>query len=156
MKRRILLLIGMQFSHFQQQIDSFYVHKLFFFSSHTTHSNYYKPVTCTRKNPCPYVRVRVAQKNPRVARHIPQWKISAEDEGRMPVSFQVSSSTQQSTIEENWGESKITPKRQANIDFYLLRFIVCCFVAFSLLDSGFFIDFVFALYVTPSLFSFSC
>lgn len=74
-------------------------------------------------------------------------KISAEDEGRMPASFSSSSSRQQSTIEENWGESKITPKRQANIDFYLLRFIVCCFVAFSLLDSGFFIDFVLALYV---------
>lgn len=72
-------------------------------------------------------------------------KIEATDEGRVPASF--SSSRQQSTIEENWGESKITPKRQANIDFYLLRFIVCCFVAFSLLDSGFFIDFVLALYV---------
>jgi hypothetical protein len=82
-------------------------------------------------------------------------KIAAEDEGRMSVSF--SSSTQQSTIEENWGESKITPKQQANINFYLLRFIVCCFVAFSLLDSdsGFFIDFVFALYVMPPLFSFN-
>ena len=72
-------------------------------------------------------------------------KIAAEDEGRVPASF--FSSKQQSTIEENWGQNKITPKQQANIDFYLLRFIVCCFVAFSLLDSGFFIDFVSALYV---------
>ena len=82
-------------------------------------------------------------------------KIAAEDEGRVPASF--SSSTQQSTIEENWGVSKITPKRQANINFYLLRFIVCCFVAFALLDTGFFIDFVSSLYVTLfSLFSFIC
>ena len=65
-------------------------------------------------------------------------KIAAEDEGHVPASF--SSSTQQLTIEKNWGVSKITPKWQANIDFYLLWFIVCCFVAFSLLDSGFFIS----------------
>ena len=81
-------------------------------------------------------------------------KIAAEDEGRVPASF--SSSKQQSTIEGNWGENKITPKRQANIDFYLLRFIVCCFVTLSLLDSGFFIDFVFALYMMYSLFSSDC
>ena len=38
--------------------------------------------------------------------------------------------------------SKISPNRQAEIDYYLLRFIICCSVAFAILDNRFFIDFL--------------
>lgn len=53
--------------------------------------------------------------------------------------------TTQSKLSQSWGESKLTAVRQAMIDYNLLRFIVCCAIAFSVLDSGFFIDFVTAL-----------
>lgn len=78
-------------------------------------------------------------------------KVTAQDAGRVPAPFADSVGAQQSLLEDSWGQSKVTPTRQATIDFYLLRFIVCCFVAFSIVDSGFFIDFVIALYVTSSL-----
>jgi hypothetical protein len=53
----------------------------------------------------------------------------------------------QTTVEENWSEPKVTPVRQATIDYFLLRMIICCGLAFSLVDNGFFIDFCMAMYV---------
>jgi hypothetical protein len=53
----------------------------------------------------------------------------------------------QSTVEDNWGHSRMTTTRQSTIDYFLLRMIICCALAFSLLDNGFFIDFCLALYV---------
>jgi len=51
----------------------------------------------------------------------------------------------QSKLSQSWGESKLTAVRQAMIDYQLLHFVVCCAIAFSVVDSGFFIDFVAAL-----------
>ena len=49
----------------------------------------------------------------------------------------------QHTLNAHWDvTSKISPHRQAQIDFYLLRFIICCSIAFSVLDSQFFIEFL--------------
>ena len=49
----------------------------------------------------------------------------------------------QHTLNAHWAvTSKISPHRQAQIDFYLLRFIICCSIAFSVLDSRFFIEFL--------------
>jgi hypothetical protein len=49
----------------------------------------------------------------------------------------------QRTLNAHWAvTSKISPHRQAQIDFYLLRFIICCSIAFSVLDSWFFIEFL--------------
>jgi hypothetical protein len=49
----------------------------------------------------------------------------------------------QRTLNAHWAvTSKISPHRQAQIDFYLLRFIICCSIAFSVLDSQFFIEFL--------------
>ena len=39
----------------------------------------------------------------------------------------------------------ITVVCQALIDHYLLRFVVCCSIAFAVVDNGFFMDFVSAL-----------
>jgi hypothetical protein len=45
----------------------------------------------------------------------------------------------QRTLNAHWAvTSKISSHRQAQIDFYLLRFIICCSIAFSVLDSRFF------------------
>ncbi|KAK6971998.1 hypothetical protein R3P38DRAFT_3297229, partial [Favolaschia claudopus] len=51
----------------------------------------------------------------------------------------------QSSLDNMWGNSKITTVRQAIIDYLLLRLIVCCALAFSLCDNGFFRDFCNAL-----------
>ena len=68
-----------------------------------------------------------------------------------PVSSEVSSTAAsgsssatgvQSKLSQSWGESKLTAARQAIIDFHLLRFVVCCSIAFAVLDNGFFIDFL--------------
>jgi hypothetical protein len=79
-------------------------------------------------------------------------KATVEDVGRVPTSFNPlvesegsASTTQQSTLVQSWGQSKITAVRQALIDHYLLRFVVCCAVAFAVVDNGFFMDFVSAL-----------
>jgi hypothetical protein len=49
----------------------------------------------------------------------------------------------QKTLAATWGDTtKITATRQATIDYYLLRFVVCCAVTFSVVDSGFFTDFI--------------
>jgi hypothetical protein len=49
----------------------------------------------------------------------------------------------QRTLNAHWAvTSKISPHRQAQIDFYLLRFIICCSIAFLVLDSRFFIEFL--------------
>ena len=53
--------------------------------------------------------------------------------------------TVQSKLSQSWGESKLTAARQAIVDFHLLRFIVCCSIAFAVLNNSFFIDFVSAL-----------
>jgi hypothetical protein len=79
-------------------------------------------------------------------------KATDESVGRVPVTFgppveqSASPSTStQATLNASWGEAKITAVRQAFIDYHLLRFIVCCAIAFSVVDSGFFIDLVKAL-----------
>ncbi|KAJ7858876.1 hypothetical protein B0H13DRAFT_1901688 [Mycena leptocephala] len=51
----------------------------------------------------------------------------------------------QSTLQNNWGMGKITATRQATIDYFLLRMVICCALAFSLLDNGFFTDFCIAM-----------
>jgi hypothetical protein len=63
-----------------------------------------------------------------------------------------SSATVQSKLSQSWGESKLTAAHQTIINFNLLRFIVCCSIAFAVLDNGFFIDFVSALWVTTIFF----
>ncbi|KAJ7212727.1 hypothetical protein GGX14DRAFT_393616 [Mycena pura] len=63
----------------------------------------------------------------------------------------------QTTLEDNWGAGKITAPRQATIDYFLLRMIICCALAFSLLDNGFFLDFCLAMcptYAVPDRSSF--
>lgn len=47
------------------------------------------------------------------------------------------------TLTAHWATtSKISAKRQAEIDYYLLRFVICCSIAFAILDNQFFIDFL--------------
>ena len=79
-------------------------------------------------------------------------KATVEDVGRVATSFisavesEGSASTaQQSTLVQSWGQSKVTAVRQALIDHYLLWFVVCCSIAFAVVDNGFFMDFVLAL-----------
>ena len=72
-------------------------------------------------------------------------KAVEEDNSRVPASFAPPVKSEQTVLEESWGENKITPIHQAKIDFFLLRFIICCFVSFSVVDSGFFMYFVNAL-----------
>ena len=49
----------------------------------------------------------------------------------------------QRTLNAHWAvTSKISPHCQAQIDFYLLRFIICCSIAFSVLNNWFFIEFL--------------
>ena len=55
----------------------------------------------------------------------------------------------QQTLSQTWSSStgdptKLTPARQNKIDYFLLRFIVCCSIASAVLDNGFFWDFVLA------------
>jgi hypothetical protein len=84
-------------------------------------------------------------------------KVADKASGRVPVSFAppvASNGTSsggstaplaQSTLSQNWGDTKLTPPRQALIDYFLLRFIICGAIAFTILDNGFFIDFISAL-----------
>jgi hypothetical protein len=79
-------------------------------------------------------------------------KATVEDVGRVATSFippveskGSASTAQQSTLAQSWGQSKITAVRQALIDHYLLRFVVCCSIAFAVVNNGFFMDFVSAL-----------
>jgi hypothetical protein len=79
-------------------------------------------------------------------------KATVEDVGRVATSFNPpveaegsASRAQQSTLVQSWGQNKITAVRQALIDHYLLRFVVCCSIAFAVVDNGFFMDFVSAL-----------
>jgi hypothetical protein len=81
-------------------------------------------------------------------------KATNEGAGRVPVTFAPpveqeasSSAPTQATLNASWGETRISAVRQAFIDYNLLRFIVCCAIAFSVVDNGFFIDFVKALWV---------
>src|ERR1700722_10540757 len=60
-----------------------------------------------------------------------------------------------SKLSQSWGDTKLTPPRQASIDYFLLRFIICCAIAFAILDNGFFMDFIAALYV-PLCIPISC
>ena len=47
------------------------------------------------------------------------------------------------TLTAHWATtSKISAQRQAEIDYYLLRFVICCSIAFAILDNRFFIDFL--------------
>ena len=47
------------------------------------------------------------------------------------------------TLTAHWATtSKISAQRQAEIDYYLLRFVICCSIAFAILDPQFFIDFL--------------
>jgi hypothetical protein len=55
------------------------------------------------------------------------------------------STAQQSALVQSWVQSKITAVHQALIDHYLLQFVVCCSIAFAVVDNGFFMDFVSAL-----------
>ena len=84
-------------------------------------------------------------------------KVADEASGRVPVSFAppvASNATSsgggtaplaQSKLSQSWGDTKLTPPCQASIDYFLLRFIICCAIAFAILDNGFFMDFVAAL-----------
>jgi hypothetical protein len=47
----------------------------------------------------------------------------------------------QTAITDSFGPKRITGAQQTVIDRFLLRFIVCCSIAFSILDSRFFIEF---------------
>ncbi|KAJ3913026.1 ribonuclease H-like domain-containing protein [Lentinula edodes] len=77
-------------------------------------------------------------------------RIETETEGHS--SSTPTASDPQQVLEASWGEvQKLTPPRQARIDYFLLRFVVCCAVAFAILDSGFFQDFVHALCPAYSL-----
>src|SRR6266540_4055755 len=53
--------------------------------------------------------------------------------------------TTQGKITNSFGPSKLSAQQQSRIDYYLLRFLVCCSVAWAILDNGFFIEFVTAL-----------
>ena len=83
-------------------------------------------------------------------------KVADEASGRVPVSFAppvVSNATSsggtaplaQSKLSQSWGGMKLTLPHQALIDYFLLQFIICCAIAFAILDNGFFMDFVAAL-----------
>lgn len=84
-------------------------------------------------------------------------KIEDESHEREPILTSVSpldpTSTQtgldtaaQPALKASWGEvTKLTAARQAQIDYFLLRFIICCAIAFSITDNGFFRDFIHAL-----------
>jgi hypothetical protein len=73
-----------------------------------------------------------------------------EDLESMPSSTAEESSKQppvQQTLSQTWTAStgdptKLTPARQNKFDYFLLQFIVCCSIAFSILDNGFFWDFI--------------
>ena len=69
-------------------------------------------------------------------------KIEKANEGRSDTV-----GIRQVEITESFGPRSLTAKQQSLIDFLLLRFIICCSLAFSLLDNGFFIDFCNILYV---------
>jgi len=88
-----------------------------------------------------------------------KWKVTNQNAGHVetsfapPVSSEVPSTaasgsssatgvTVQSKLSQSWGESKLMAAHQAIVDFHLLRFIVCCSIAFAVLDNGLFIDFV--------------
>jgi hypothetical protein len=51
----------------------------------------------------------------------------------------------QASIEESFTPLRMTAKLQNHIDFLLFRMVICCFLAFSLLDNFFFVTFVKAL-----------
>jgi hypothetical protein len=53
----------------------------------------------------------------------------------------------QTAITDSFGPKRITGAQQTVIDRFLLCFIVCCSIAFSILDSRFFIEFCRILYV---------
>jgi hypothetical protein len=90
-------------------------------------------------------------------------KATGEDVGRVTPSFappvtpnlssaasgslSTASTPVQSKLSQSWGESKLTAVCQAMIDYQLLCFVICCAIAFLVVDSGFFIDFVAALRV---------
>ena len=74
-------------------------------------------------------------------------KRKAEDSSHQRVPIP---SLEQTTIEDSFGPARISAKRQFTIDSLLLCLVVCCSLAFTLLDSGFFIDFVKALYISYS------
>ncbi|KAJ3851097.1 hypothetical protein EV368DRAFT_66023 [Lentinula lateritia] len=90
-------------------------------------------------------------------------KIEDESHKREPILTSVSpldsTSTQtgsdtaaQPALEASWGEvTKLTAARQAQIDYFLLHFIICCAIAFSIMDNGFFRDFIHALCPAYSL-----
>ncbi|KAJ6575687.1 hypothetical protein DFH09DRAFT_1361827 [Mycena vulgaris] len=100
-------------------------------------------------------------------------KLEDPAEGRLPIpgittalpsgspshsqSASSGSTPSQGTLDGAWGESSITASRQSIIDYLLLRLIVCCALAFSLCDNGFFVDFCNAMcpsYSVPNRSSF--
>lgn len=70
-------------------------------------------------------------------------KVEEPNHNRHPVE-----APRQAKLSETHGWTRISAIQQALIDTMLLWFIICCALAWSLLDNGFFIDFVNALYVT--------
>jgi hypothetical protein len=61
-------------------------------------------------------------------------------------SSSTTTSSSPNTLTSHWATtSKITAKRQAEIDYYLLRFVICCSIAFAILDNRSFIDFLVCL-----------
>ncbi|THU88718.1 hypothetical protein K435DRAFT_803299 [Dendrothele bispora CBS 962.96] len=61
----------------------------------------------------------------------------------------------QSTLDSHCVESgNISAQRQAKIDYHLLRFFLCCAIAFAVCKSGFFIDFIVPGYSVPDPTSF--
>ncbi|KAL0057945.1 hypothetical protein AAF712_015395 [Marasmius tenuissimus] len=68
---------------------------------------------------------------------------SAEDEDhkQAPVAEELC----QGKITEAFEPAQLTPQQWLKINFFLLRLLLCCALAWALLDDGFFIDFVNAL-----------
>ncbi|KAJ6491973.1 hypothetical protein C8R45DRAFT_1136989 [Mycena sanguinolenta] len=54
-----------------------------------------------------------------------------------PSNTASASASGQTTLQDNWGAGRIATTRQVTIDYFLLRVINCCALAFSLLDNGF-------------------
>ncbi|KAF7314722.1 hypothetical protein MKEN_00946200 [Mycena kentingensis (nom. inval.)] len=60
-------------------------------------------------------------------------KVDDPSEGRVPGP--------QTTMLDHVRPVKLTASQQARVDFYLLRMVICCALAWALVDNGFFVDF---------------
>ncbi|KAJ7599777.1 hypothetical protein C8J56DRAFT_879560 [Mycena floridula] len=71
-------------------------------------------------------------------------KVDDPSHNRIPVKFGTNSG-KQSKISDSFAPVNMNPSWQFRIDYFLLRFVICCAIAFSILDNGFFRDFVHVL-----------